>query len=491
MTSRILIPACTGLTALALSACGSKNNAQPGSPPKTSLETSQKSGHFDAVSAHLDLGGIAYGYLDVDGDAEKLADAVQSLLDLAKEAGGGDVPPQIANLNIGAVLDDLGLTGIEAMGMSSYQNGDLYRNKYYLHVPAGRTGLLKVFGGEAGPFAAQKLAPAGSDLVIEQELDLKSAFALVRDLVGKVGGPEAAAEFARATAEPMRGGPPLTIAEVFANLDTRISIIARVHPDNPMPLPAEVPLKLPGIDALVALDDLGPLVTKLLASIPEDERAGMFEEGEGYQQMAIPLPPEIAQAVQPVVRHDIASGRVMIATSPEFLEECLSAKSSVWDDAGFKAAMEGLPEEGNALSFVSSEFMKEYLRVYGDAMDTLSQDGGAPKGLNETVIGLLQTMGMSPDHGQAAVTTNLPEGILMVQNSAASAKQAVVMSGAVVAGMGTAAFIMPMRASSMSSSEVEVLQEATRVQDTELRTFEAEPSDETPAPVPVPIPVPE
>jgi hypothetical protein len=186
----------------------------------------------------------------------------------------------------------------------------------------------------------------------------------------------------------------------------------------------------------------------------------------------------------------------LIATSPAFLEECLSAKSSVWDDAGFKTAMEGLPQEGNALSFVSSEFMKEYLRVYGEAMDTLSQDGGAPKGMGEAVTGLMQTMGMSSDHGQASVMTNLPEGILMVQNSTASAKQAVVMTGAFAAGVGAATFVMPYRAMASDSraEAVEAVQEATRAEDAARRAVEGEfrtrPTEEPP-PVPVPVPVPE
>ena len=51
------------------------------------------------------------------------------------------------------VLDDLVLSQVEALGMSSFKNGDLYHNKYYLHSPGGRQGLFKVLGilSKTGP----------------------------------------------------------------------------------------------------------------------------------------------------------------------------------------------------------------------------------------------------------------------------------------------------------------------------------------------------
>lgn len=81
-----------------------------------------QSAHFAAVNGHLDLGGSLYGYMDIDGDVEKIAGMVQGFLDTAKQQAGDDMPPHLKNLNVAQVLEELGLSGIEALGMSSYKD---------------------------------------------------------------------------------------------------------------------------------------------------------------------------------------------------------------------------------------------------------------------------------------------------------------------------------------------------------------------------------
>ena len=74
------------------------------------------------------------------------------------------------------VLDELGLSGIEAMGASSVKDGAIYHNKAYVHIPGGRKGLLKILGGGAAPFASKVLAPADSDLAWEMTLDVQAGY---------------------------------------------------------------------------------------------------------------------------------------------------------------------------------------------------------------------------------------------------------------------------------------------------------------------------
>ena len=463
-----LIAATTVAAALGLSACSEKSGGG------STLDKSQQSKHFEAVSAHLDLGGETYAYVDIDGDVEKLAGILNGFIDMAKKSAGDEIPPQLANLDIAKLAADLGLSGIEAMGLSSYKNGDLYRNTYYLHIPEGRTGLLKIAGGDAAPFAARKLAPAGSDLVYEQDLNLKAVFDLVQQLAGKIGGPEVAGQFAEATSQPI---PQLgmTPADLAALLDTKIMVIGHIDTDKPMKLPDEVPIQIPGVDLLIAIDGLGSIFDKLTESIPEEQRAEIIKEGDGYQQIAVPLPPEMAQIIQPVIRHQKASGRVLIGTSSAYLDLCISGKSSVWEDDGFKTAMEGLPEEGNGLSFVSANFAKQYLKVYKDLFAAMAESGEMPPGVGEMVVGLMQHMGLSPDHSQGGVSVNLAEGILYTQNSVASAKQ-----GVIAAGVGTVAVIAGAGFANVKSvsSPVEFLEGPTVIEDSASgSSFESIPSE--------------
>ena len=394
-----------------------------------------RSAHFDAVSAHLDLGGVVFGYVDVDGDAERLSGFVQDLLDqLRPMANEGNVPAPLVMLDAKALVSDLGLTGIRAMGLSSYKYGELHRNKYYLHAPGGRTGLLKLAGGKAAPFAAASLAPAGSDLVIEQDIDLKSGFELLQGLVRKIGGPDAALEFSRGTSRPV-GEIDLTVAGIFAHLDTKVTLVGRLHPDRLLPLPEKVPFKVPGFDLLISLDRVGPVFEKLVESIPAEQRQQMLSMGDGYQQLAIPVPPEIAEIITPVVRHFTDSGRVILASSPAFLDEAVGGETSLWDDAAFKTAITGLPEEGNGISYLSPRFGEQYLKFYKHMLGTMQKEGAIPLGAAEMMVGLVQQLGLSAEFGQARVVANLADGILIAENTVASAKQNVVSMGAGVAAM--------------------------------------------------------
>ncbi len=436
MKTRTSILAFTLAAALSTLSCGPKD--PPASSSSTGLDPGNRSTHFEAVSAHLDLGGEIYAYMDVDGDAQKLASLFNGFLDQIRKASAGDIPPQLAALDMEALASDLGLTGIGALGMSSYKKGELYHSNYYLHVPGGRTGLLKIAGGDAAPFSTRNLAPSGSDIIMEQDLDLKSAFELIGTLALKYGGPEVAAELAAATSQPIEG-TGLTVAAIFGHLDTKISVVGQIHPDKPLDLPADVPVKIPGIDLLIALDNLGPVFAKLTSTIPQGQRGQLISEGDGFTDLTLPVPPDAAKLFQPVIRHETASGRVLFASSPAYLARCLAGDSSAWDDAAFQDAMEGLPETGNGLSFASAKFFKEYLRVYNSMFEAMSAQGGMAPGSGELFVGIMNAMGFSGDHSQARVITNLPDGILVVENTTVSAKQNIVAAGvtavAVVAGV--------------------------------------------------------
>lgn len=429
---------------LALTACDLKKPAASGG----NVEGDGKSSHFDAVNAHLDLGGEMYAYMDVDGDVEKLAEWGNKFLKMAKDASGGDMPPQLANMDIAQLMGELGLDGIEAAGMSSYKNGELYRNKMYAHIPEGRKGLLKLAGGEAGEFSAKALAPAGADMVYELEMDLKSVYELAMKLATKYGGPEMAGQMAQMAAEPMPQ-VGLTMTEIFENLDTTAVAVLRLHPDKPMKLPEEVPVKVPGMDLLISFEGLGPIFDKVIKSIPDDQRGEFLKEGDGFTDLSFPLPPEVMEIVQPVIRRDAKSGDIMIGSSAAFIAECVSGKSSVWDDGDFKGAMKDLPETGNALGYMSGEFATEYVRLYGEFIDIISREGGndVPKGLSTMVKSMMQDLGLKPGVPQGSVIVNLPEGVLIDMNSGASMKTSLVAGGAGMMVGFVSGFSMPMYSS--------------------------------------------
>ena len=415
--------------AFALSSC-QEDLEKAGDPPTGEAPTSVtenadglslvsgggRSKHFDAVASHLNLGGNVFGYIDVDGDIEKLADLIQGL---KAKMPVGEMPPHLQNLDMVKVLADLGLDGIEAMGMSSYKNGELYHNRAFLYVPGGREGLLKVVGGDAGPFMAKSLAPGDADLVIEQTLNVAAVYEVVSKMVMHFGGEGAFAEFRSEMGEinPRLG---LSMADLLGKLDTRLTVVARVHPDKPLEIP-DAPVEIPSFDFLVALDDLGWLYDKITGKMrtemPAEQAAQMFVKGDGFEKIVLPpMPAPDMPVVQPVIHHDIANKRIYMASTQAYLDECLAGKTRLADSEEFKAATAGLPTEGNGLSYVSTGLVQALREIYGE----VTESPGATIGAQEAMIISMMTLLPKIDQAQAKVTVNEKQGIFVSSNSTAS-----------------------------------------------------------------------
>ena len=131
------------------------------------------------------MGGVLYGYVSVDGDLSGLAKFVNSFMSGMKEIDKG-VSAHIPDVDIEALMKISGLDSISALGLSSIQTNQGFRNKVYLHAPNGVWGLLSMFGDEAKEFEVLQLAPSGTDFVVQQEVKLKTFYNEV--VLGALGG---------------------------------------------------------------------------------------------------------------------------------------------------------------------------------------------------------------------------------------------------------------------------------------------------------------
>ena len=51
----------------------------------STVDGTGRSAHFDAVNKHLELGGVLYGYMDIDGDVAKLGSVLSDAVGKAAE----------------------------------------------------------------------------------------------------------------------------------------------------------------------------------------------------------------------------------------------------------------------------------------------------------------------------------------------------------------------------------------------------------------------
>ena len=374
----------------------------------------QKSPHFDAVSARLQLGGTVYAYADIAGDAERAADFLLALLrDLP-----GLAPQQGANrLNATTLVRILGLHNVQAIGLSSYEKESLYHNRSFIHHAGAREGLLKLFGTKPAYFDLVSIAPEDADLVWEQQLDVRVLVDIVRAL-GELGVGMTPEELDKALGEPVLG-LDITLGAIVERLNTTAGLILAVDESRPLRIPGE-PFWFPYTDFLFRVDGLGELAGAIAERAALDPLIASERTEEWVIiRPAIKLPPPW-NAYEPSVIKEIATGRMYIVSSPAFLKRCLSTTGGVAQSADFIRAFEQLPMTGNGLIYFSPRMTRQMHAVLDRVIET-----------NGSSLTTSLTRFFLPDVGYPVgwVAGNTDDGLLITSNSPSSHKSTLLTLG--------------------------------------------------------------
>jgi len=374
----------------------------------------QQSPHFEAVSAQLQLGGTVYAYADIEGDGERAADFLLTLLrDLP-----GILPSQGANrLNATTLVRILGLHNVQAIGLSSYENQSLYHNRSFIHHAGAREGLLRLFRAEPASFDMLSIAPVNADLVWEQQLDLRVLIEIVRGL-GELGIGMTPQELDRTLRQPVLD-LDMTLGELVERLDTTVGLILEVDENRALRIPGES-LGFPYTDFLFRIDGLGELADAIAARATADPFIAL-ERTEQWVivRPAIKLPPPW-NAYEPSVVKELATGRMYVVSSPAFLRKCMGTTAGVTGSADFVRAFEQLPKVGNGLMY----FSPRLTRQMHAQLDGVIEANGAS--ITTSIVRFFL-----PDVGYPLgwVAQNAAEGLLITSNSPSSHKSTLLTLG--------------------------------------------------------------
>lgn len=358
------------------------------------VQEAERSRHFAEVSKHLELGGTLYGYVDIDGDAAKLAQSIGGVLGQM-----ATTQPQLAPFaqqDYPALFALLGLNDVKAIGLSSVPDGTGYfRNRAFLLAPE-RHGLMAALGGKPGPFARVGLAPADVDFYAESEVDLEEVYKAVKEVVAKIGGEESGN---RMEAQLKKAGETvaLSLHGLINGWKGHSAVLLRLDPEKTLRLPGQQTLVIPAPSLLFSFDGVAPAIEPALAKVPAF--ALQVEGGLKFYRLKAPLPLE---GIAPVLV--VEGTRLYVASSEAFLKECLQTTGRLADTAGFRNAVAALGAEGNSLTYVSPVFYDK-LRNLERLNAHLPEDAKGP--LRFVVAQLPKA-----DRPMVAVRTNLPEGIL-------------------------------------------------------------------------------
>lgn len=392
---------------------------------------------YEAVAKHLELGGMFYGYADLGQNIAEMTHMVQEGINLAR-AQAEDIPE---GLTAEGIVKVLGVDCIDGVGASSRKKGDLIHNRAFISMPKGAAGVMKIFGGKPAPFLSSTLAPAGSDIVVEQDLNLSVIVEVVREVLKGINDEDAIATFEQGLKQKM-DPLPITVQDFLKKMDTKVTFYGSLDAEKKFPVPLPIPggEPLPFVHMVLAVDNMGWLFDDLVKMLAESDEFEV-QSGEGYQTIrpAKPLPP-VFEGYKPLLYLEKKTNRAYLATTPEFLQSSIDGKTPLSGDAEYKKALEGLPAEGNGVQYVSSEAMKALWKILEMAVQT------QPKAEREAMLKLYKAYLPEGKIGVASVRANLANGMLFASNTVDSHKStlaAVVVYPIAVAGIvGTKSRIM-------------------------------------------------
>ena len=440
-------------------------------PPVVSANPASDKQRFEKVAEQLDLGGVLYGYVSVDGDLSGLAKLVNSFMSDLKEIDKG-ISSHIPDIDIEALMKISGLDSISALGLSSIQTNQGFRNKVYLHAPNGVRGLLSMFGDEAKEFEVLQLAPSGTDFVVQQEIKLKTFYNEV--VLGAMGGsPEQGGAMPLGPQgmmmkmmvdgmmkQPMP--PPFTFTgeKLINDLDTNIMVIIDGDPSKMRSVKLEGnDLNMPLIQGAVLIDNVGWLAEELI-KIYEWEKAKLgkklprFEIIDNANWIGLKLSiesetfskrdrKEIKQfgLENAMLAHHRPSGKLIVSSSKEFATGLFSKKPKLASDPVFLAKTKGLPKQGTAISYLSPVLMTELRKFIKEAIEAEHPPEKEYK-RDDRFVALSMLDFFLPEGalGEVMVTTATEDGLLSVGNSAYSHKSKILMGAAVPTLVGVGMF---------------------------------------------------
>ncbi len=415
------------------------------SAQEAKLPAEAQSSYFNEVSAQLELGGVFYGYADIESDVKLLTTVLDAGLDGVRQQF--PIPEKLTALSL---LSELGLDSITALGASSRKNGLLFHNRAYLAMPGGAKGILKLLGGPAAPLLVTRLAPANADLVVEEDLNLNVVLEIVTNILKQVEAPDALAALEKGLNEPLQP-LPFTVGELVKKLDTKVTFFLSIEAEKKLDFP-NAPVAIPEFQAVLALDKMGWLFAELKKMVGESEEF-QVQKGEGFEaiQPVQPLPPQFA-AFKPVLYFDTKTGRLLLSTSADYLTQALAGETPLANNAEFKQATQGLPTAGNGLSFASKHALLEFTQLFQAVVKQ------APLEQREMLGKIYGMLLPKADAAMATVRANLPKGMFFASNSADTHKStlltaAIYPAAIMMAGMAPLLQKMQQRAGPGAASE--------------------------------------
>lgn len=389
-----------------------------GSPEAT--EQRGPNERFYTVGEKLDPGGSLYLYVDLKEALKGWMEQFGSIL----EQGGAPMGAAMGYAMADNAFDLLGLYGVEDLGISVVKKNEYNHMKTYVRCPGEKKGIFRLLGGGPHAFGTLDYAPPDAVLFRYVDLDAGQALVLVRNVIQTVAGEMGLAAFNEGLAK-ISEELGFNIEQAINSLKGEFTMFGSLDPLEKLTIPISqqqpVEFPAPRFALLTSVED-ATLYDGLKAAFIKTEREVEESVQDGMRRLSIALPPSETYQLDPVLAFD--GNHVFFATHSGYLDTILATKQGTENLSGqpeFQEVMEGLPDTGNGMIFVSRRLQEE-IQTLIQQLATVAAESGelGPLGMMTTT---------QEPKGMACVRVNEPEGVFIAANSQMGGAQTLIMTG--------------------------------------------------------------
>lgn len=320
------------------------------------------------------------------------------------------------------LIATLGLDQITSYAMSSEKVGSEWKNLMFLHNGGSEKGIFPLLGKTNAEFSAPSMCPGTSDLVIQLDLDLRTAEDLIRKVMKAGKATQGDLEGFEQSVKEKLPIIDMTSSALMSKLNLRINLAIDLDDKEKIPLPMVGAIEKPRV--VIRLDHIAWIWDKVGSTLIEN--TGLpFQKKEVDGIITYSLPEEMAAALMgytPIIKIDKKSNHIWIASSPAFLKRSTLPNESLANSLAFKGTIKGLPSKGNSMTYMSKNLADIIIRLGEKAKaDGMLDMLGEQKDEITTMLDNLKKI----DQGAISILTKTKDGILLSHRNYEDFKTAI------------------------------------------------------------------
>ena len=438
---------------------GCQKKEESGAPTPTSTQAgpaivSAEKNSFDQVTSKLDKGGNFYLYLSTEQTLSSLSNYLVAGSNLVSAlptipADGRTAADKIFTV-LGVIVQQSGISEISGLGASSIaREPGFYYNKVVVHhYPGQDAGLAwTLFGKAAHPLKVLDLLPESTVLASASDLDLPLLWTNIQQAVQSVGVPEASSAMEQAPAR-FKAVTGLDLDAALHSLAGEYGLILTLDQQKKISLPlgvTTIEIPSPGLCLVfkVNSDVIFDRVDQLLKGNPLLTKVDEPDLKMRTLTIPIPIPVDVRPSLARVGDY------LLVASSDNMVREIVAVNSG--KKKGFKSTDEfkrlsqGVPDEGNNFSLVSSTFARTVEQFQDQSMANQHIDSGAFKNFREIFR-------HGTNSASYSVGVNGPEGWEGIGNGSQGGQTLLILPAVAVAAIG-ASLVLPALAKAKAKAQ--------------------------------------